>query len=269
MGLAVGPYQIYTDTFHGALGDVPIQVYVPQNKLSAAAGSYSRITQILDAFEWAYGPYVWEKVGYVGVPFNSGAMEHATNIAIGLGYIDGTHNYESLIAHELSHHWFGDLVTCNSAPEMWINEGWAVYSENLYKEILDGKQVAREEMRSLLKNVIQRAHLDDGGYWSLDNLPHSATYGTHAYDKGATVAYSIRAYLGDTVFFNMLHDYFTQNAFTHMSNEDFRDFITANTGVNMNDFLMAGFIRVDLLILVWIPLKHWLLQLAYTIPIYT
>jgi hypothetical protein len=246
VGLAVGPYQVYTDTFHGALGNIPIDVYVPSNKLSAAAGSFNRLTQILDAFEWAYGPYVWERVGYVGIPFGSGAMEHATNIALGLGFIDGTHNYESLIAHELSHHWFGDLVTTNSAPEMWINEGWAVYSENLYKEILDGKEIARDEMRSLLKTVIQRAHLDDGGYWTLDALPHSATYGTHAYDKGATVAHSIRGYLGDTVFFSMLKAYFSQNAFTHMSNEDFRDFITTNTGVNMNGFFdgwiyQAGF----------------------------
>ncbi|MBN2745371.1 MAG: T9SS type A sorting domain-containing protein [Bacteroidales bacterium] len=236
VGLAVGPYQVVADTFNGILGAIPIAIYVPSNKVTAAQNSFARLKQILSAYQWAYGPYRWQRVGYVGVPFGSGAMEHATNIALGLGFIDGTNSYESLIAHELSHHWFGDLVTTNSAPEMWINEGWAVYSESIYKEILDGKAVADAERRALLKNVIQRAHLDDGGYWSLDNLPHLVTYGTTAYDKGATVAHSLRGYLGDTVFFNTIRAYFAQNAYSHISNEGFRDFITSQSGINMMDF---------------------------------
>lgn len=234
--IAIGPYVAVIDTFNGMAGDIPIQIYVPANKVAAANGTFTRLKQILQVYEWAYGPYRWERVGYVAVPFSSGAMEHSTNIALGLGYINGSNTYESLYAHELSHQWFGDLVTTNSAPEMWINEGWAVYSENLYKEILDGKSVARNEMRSLLKNVIERAHLDDGGYYSLNNLPHDATYGTTAYDKGATVAHSLRGHLGDSIFFEMLRDYFSQNAFSHISNSDFRDFITSNTGIDVSGF---------------------------------
>jgi hypothetical protein len=237
--IAIGPYVALLDTFHGQEADIPIGIYVPQNKVAAVNGSFLRLHQILEAYEWAYGPYQWERIGYVAVPFNSGAMEHSTNIALGLAYINGLNTYESLIAHELSHQWFGNLVTTNSAPEMWINEGWAVYSENLYKEKLDGKSLARNEMRTLLKNVLLSAHIDDGGYWSLDNLPHDVTYGSTAYDKGATVAHSIRGYLGDSLFFLMLKDYFNQNAFSYISNNNFRDFITNSTGISMSGFFDA------------------------------
>lgn len=237
--VAVGPYVVVADTFNSLSGQIPIQIYVPSNKVNAAIGTFSRLKQILQAFEWAYGPYRWERVGYVAVPFNSGAMEHSTNIAIGLGYINGANTYESLYAHELSHQWFGDLVTTNSAPEMWINEGWAVFSENLYKELIDGKTVARNEMRTLLKNVILHAHSDDGGYYSLANLPHDATYGTTAYDKGATVAHSLRGYLGDSLFFTVLHDYFNLKAFSYVSNNDFKTLITNSTGIDASGFFDA------------------------------
>ncbi len=238
--VAVGPYVAVNDTFSSSSGrQVPIAIYVPQSKVQAVQGTFSRLKLILAAYESAYGPYRWERVGYVGVPFNSGAMEHATNIAIGLGYITGNYSYESLYAHELSHHWFGDLVTCNSAPEMWLNEGWAVFSEMMYKELLFGKEVYKDEMRSLLKSVITYAHRNDNGYWSLDNIPQQYTYGSTVYDKGATVAHSLRGYLGDSLFFPMLHAYFSQNQFTHMSNTGFRDFITSQTGINMNGFFDA------------------------------
>jgi len=74
-------------------------------------------------------------VGYCIVPFNSGAMEHATNISFMQYYLNVlSADCENTMVHELSHHWFGDLVTCDSASEMWLNEGWAVYNEMLFHE---------------------------------------------------------------------------------------------------------------------------------------
>jgi len=249
--VAVGPYVAVQDTFVGMNASIPIAIYVPSLKVVAAQGTFSRLKQILAAYEWAYGPYRWERVGYVAVPFNSGAMEHSTNIAIGLGYINGSSTYESLYAHELSHEWLGDLVTTNSAAEMWINEGWAVFSEALYREILDGKTSYKDYMRHLVKSVIETAHKDDNGYLDLNTVPHEYTYGTTVYDKGATVAHSIRGYLGDSLFFPMLRNYFAQNAFNHISNNGFRDFITNNSGIDMTDFFNSwikepGFIQFSI-----------------------
>jgi aminopeptidase N len=237
--VAIGPYVAVRDTFNGINGAIPIAIYVTASKVSQAQASFANLKQILTAFEQYYGPYRWERVGYVGVPFNSGAMEHVTNIAIGLGYINGALTYETLFAHELSHHWFGDLVTCSSAPDMWLNEGWAVFSESMYQEMLYGKKAYKDNMRELLFSVLKNAHHNDGSYLAVAGVPHNLTYGTTVYDKGGTVAHSIRGYLGDAKFFPMLHAYMSQKAFSDQSSIDFRDFITSNTGVNMNDFFAS------------------------------
>jgi aminopeptidase N len=73
----------------------------------------------------------------------------------------------------------------------------------------------------------------------LANIPHNLTYGSTIYDKGGTVAHALRGYLGDDLFFDMLHDYMSQKAFTDQSITQFRDFITSNTGVNVHDFFAS------------------------------
>lgn len=237
--VAVGPYVAVLDTFNGVLGAVPISLYVKANMVNQTNASFANLKQILTAFEQYYGPYRWERVGYVGVPFSSGAMEHATNIAIGLGYIDGTLTHETLFAHELSHHWFGDLVTCSKASDMWLNEGWAVFSESMYQEMVYGKVAYKNNMRGLVYDVLKNTYRQDGGYYALTGIPHNLTYGATIYDKGGTVAHSVRGYLGDDAFFSMLNAYMTQKAFSDQSSDDFRDFISTSTGINMNDFFSA------------------------------
>ncbi len=237
--VAVGPYVAVRDTFNGINGAIPIAIYVKSNMVNQTIASFANLKQILTAFETYYGPYRWERIGYVGVPFGSGAMEHVTNIAIGLGYINGSLTYESLFAHELSHHWFGDLVTCSSAGDMWLNEGWAVFSESMYQEMVYGKEAYKDNMRGLLYDVLKNTHRSDGGYYALAGIPHNLTYGSTIYDKGGTVAHSVRGYLGDARFFNMLHAYMNQKAFSSQSSNEFRDFISSNTGINMDDFFAA------------------------------
>ena len=235
--VAIGPYVAVMDTFISITGDsIPISIYVTQDKIAAANGSFENLKLILEAFEYYYGPYRWERIGYVGIPFNSGAMEHATSIHIGSGYINGSKTYETLIAHELSHHWFGNLVTCHSAPDMWLNEGWASFSESMYQEYVYGRDNYVDYMRDMHYNVIKSAHISDGGYRAVAGVPHDYTYGSTVYKKGATIAHSLRGYLGDDKFFGMLRAYMSQKAFSDQTSIQFRDFITSNTGINMNDF---------------------------------
>ena len=238
--VAIGPYVSVNDTFISMNGNrVPISIYVTQAKVAAANGSFENLKLILEAFEFYYGPYRWERIGYVGVPFNSGAMEHATNIHIGLSDIDGTKNNETLIAHELSHHWFGNLVTCHSASDMWLNEGWASFSEAMYQEYVYGRQNYVEYTRNTHFSVIKSAHINDDGYRAVSGVPHEYTYGSTVYKKGATIAHSLRGYLGDELFFPMIRAYMAQNAFSDQSSYEFRDFITNQTGINMNDWFDA------------------------------
>ncbi|MBX7093589.1 MAG: T9SS type A sorting domain-containing protein [Flavobacteriales bacterium] len=198
--------------------------------------SFVHLPDALEAFETGYGPYIWNKVGYSLVPFSSGAMEHATNIAYPLLTANGSTFYETLMAHELSHHWWGDLVTCISAEHMWINEGMARYSECLFLEHLYGSARYNKEIRDNHKNVLWKAHIDDGGYFALSAIPLNVTYGTTTYDKGADVVHTMRSYIGDTLFFAGLHQIIANNQFQNLSSEDFRDQMNLIPGVDLNDF---------------------------------
>ena len=234
--VAVGNYVPVTYTFDGLNGSIPVNIYVPASDTNKAKASFVNLLNILDIYENDFGPYLWERVGYVGVPFNNGAMEHATNIAYPLSCIDGALSYEDLYAHELSHLWFGDLVTCSSAEDMWINEGWASYCESIYREGLYGVNSYNSNIKSNHFYVLNRCHTDDGGYFALYGIPLSITYGSTVYQKGADVIHTLRNYLGDSVFFSVVKSWMNDYKFNNISTYELRDFITSNTAINMEDF---------------------------------
>ncbi len=239
VSVAVGPYVAYTDTFVGALGPVPIEIYVPSYLLSNAAGTFTNLKATLSAYESFYGPYRWERVGYVGVPFNYGAMEHATNIAYPLLVINGTTAYDDLMAHELSHHWFGDLVTCSSANEMWINEGWAVFSEFIFEEAIHGQDAAQNYIRDKHADVIKQAHFDDGAFYPVCDVPHDVTYGTTVYDKGGLMVHTLRHYMGDSLFFYTVQQYTNDYQWDNITCAEMRDYFSSVSGMSLSDFFDA------------------------------
>jgi len=237
--VAVGNYVSVTDTFNGITGDIPINIYVRPSDTNAAKGSFINLKQILAIFENRFGPYRWERVGYVGVPFNNGAMEHSTNIAYPLFCVNGNLTYESLYAHELSHHWFGDLMTCRTALDMWINEGGARYSEAVYQEQLYGKESYKQNVRETHYSVLLAAHITDNGYRAIYGIPDEYTYSTTVYDKGADVIHTLRNYLGDSLFFNTFKEMLDDYQYKDISSAEMRDYLTVHTGVDMHDFFQA------------------------------
>lgn len=224
--------------------DIPIEFYTSPSTANNVLSSFANIDTILKIYEYRYGPYRWDRVGYVGVSFSAGAMEHATNIAYPVFALTQDASYESLYAHELSHHWWGNLITCEKAEEMWINEGFARYSEAIFKELLypnedpllDGYKT---EIRQLQHKTLRSAHRDDGDYYALANVDLAFTYGTTSYDKGALVIHTLRNYMGDEKFFysakKLLEDY----AFSTVSSEQLRDNFMLHSGLDLNDFFDA------------------------------
>lgn len=233
--MAVGPYEIIEYSYQGIERDIPVQLFVFDGNTNNALGSFQNLDSILAAFEDAFGPYPWQRVGYVAVPFNSGAMEHPTNIAIGNGFINGDLTYESLIAHELSHSWFGDYITCHEAGEMWINEGWATYSETIYNEYLYGINTARNYRRNSHKTTLLTAQKDDGDFYPLSDIPLEVTYGTTSYEKGADVVHSLRAYLGED-FFPAVQHMLSQKALDDITSEEMRDILSDYSGTDLSEF---------------------------------
>lgn len=233
--VATGPYSKVTYTFNSMSGtDIPVEIFVRPNDSVKVAGTFSTLLQVLDAYESYFGPYRWERVGYVGTAI--GAMEHATSIAFPHFCVSGNLSYESLMAHELSHHWFGDLVTCASAEDMWINEGWAVFCESMYREALYGPAAYRSDMFARHKDVLQTAHIDDGGFLALYGIPSALTYGTTVYQKGGLVVHTLRNYMGDNLFFPAVQDYLETYAYNDIDSWELRDFLSASSGMDLTDF---------------------------------
>ncbi|MCF8331489.1 MAG: T9SS type A sorting domain-containing protein [Bacteroidales bacterium] len=239
--VAVSNFSVIEGQYSGLQSTIPTYLHVSPSDSIDALNSFVNLNDILSSYEQSYGPYRWPRVGYVGTV--KGAMEHATSIAYPRHCIDGTLNCESLLAHELSHSWFGNLVTCESAEDMWMNEGWAVFSEATYKEGLYGKAAYKDYMRSKLHEVIQTAHITDNGYRALYGIPHEYTYGATVYDKGATVVHSLRNYLGDSLFFPTVKAYLDSFAFDHASTDDLNQFINTYSGVNVDEFFNAWIYR--------------------------
>jgi aminopeptidase N len=217
-------------------GTVPVELVARPADTTDLKNSFARLSDAVACFEHWYGPYRWNKVGYSIVPFNSGAMEHATNIAYPGFAVDGSLGYEDLMAHELSHHWWGDLATCTTAEDMWLNEGIASYSEHLFAGWTGGPEAYREAVISNHLSTLGGAHLDEGGYRAVSGVPHQYTYGRHVYNKGASVMHNLRGYLGDSLLRAGLRQALDQAAFDDHSSADFRDRLSAATGRDMTAF---------------------------------
>jgi len=128
------------------------------------------------------------------------------------------------------------LATCESAEEMWINEGWARFSEILYKEKLYGKEEANLLIKNLLSDVLKKAHKVDGGFYPLCDIPQNITYGTTVYDKGALIVNTLRNYLGDSLFFGATKYFLEQFAWSNASCIDIQESFEQYTNIVLNDF---------------------------------
>ncbi len=205
-------------------------VALPQDTTNLK-NSFIRLKDSFDHFENWFGPYRWDRVGYVVTPI--GAMEHATSVHYPASIVNGNTNYEHIMAHELAHHWWGNLVTCDRAEEMYINEGFAEYLSYLFLEHAHGRDRYMKEFRSNHRTMVHRAHLLDAGWWALSEVPQEWTYGEHSYNKGADALHSLRGYLGDALFIEGLTSFLGTYAFQPVNTLMLRDHLTAVTGVDM------------------------------------
>ncbi|MCB0765288.1 MAG: hypothetical protein KDB84_11315, partial [Flavobacteriales bacterium] len=233
--VAAAAYTAVRDTFVSITAQpVPVELVARPVDTTGMKNSFTHLQDAFDGFERRFGAYRWNKVGYVLTP--QGAMEHATSIHYPASIAGGSLDYENVMAHELAHHWFGDLVTCDRAEEMYINEGFAEYLSYLFLEDVYGPATYRNTVRLNHRKMLQRAHLLDEGWWALSEVPQEWTYGETVYNKGADVLHSLRGYLGDTLFEQGLSSFLSMNAFSPVNTTVLRDHLTAVTGMDMTDY---------------------------------
>lgn len=230
--IAVGNYVSWNRNING----IPVEVAAQASDTASVTTALQHLPTAMTAFTNAYGPYPFNKVGYSLVGFGSGAMEHATNIHIGQIFMTSGLAYETLWAHELSHMWWGDNVTCETAEDMWLNEGFASFNEAFFTQAQYGDSLYKNWIRTNHRKVLQFAHINDGGYLTMNNIPQNVTYGYHVYQKGADVVHTLRNYMGDSLFFEGCRDFHANRAYGNASSSNLRDELTTSSGINMNRF---------------------------------
>ncbi|MEL6864845.1 MAG: M1 family aminopeptidase [Bacteroidota bacterium] len=238
-GVAVSNYREVNSSHQGLDRMIPTQLLARSSDTSEVKTSFAELGDCIDVLEFWYGPYAWERVGFVMTV--RGAMEHAENIAypVAVGAGGLTNGQNRLMAHELCHHWWGNVVNHDTPADMWIKEGNAEYGAFLFTEYTRGKTAFINQVRANHLRVITEAHVDDDNYWPLSGIPFEHTYGTHTYYKGADMLHNMRSYLGDSLFRvgqqAVLNDY----GFSSKNAAEYRDKLTEATGVDMSPYFDA------------------------------
>lgn len=236
VSVSVSTYAFVQYSYAGVNRNIPVMLAAHAADTVKLKNSFIHLPDAIGTFENRYGPYRFERVGYNLVPFASGAMEHACNISYPLSAADGTTASETLFAHELSHHWWGDLATCSTAGDMWLNEGWASYSEKVFLESLYGRSAYLDEVRSNHLNVLRFAHIIDGDFRAITGIPHQYTYGEHVYHKGADAVHTLRSYMGDSAFFAACRSYLNQHTLRSVNTAVLKSHFQQFTPLNLDHF---------------------------------
>ncbi|MCQ2317088.1 MAG: T9SS type A sorting domain-containing protein [Bacteroidales bacterium] len=233
ISFAAGDYQLWEETYHGIGRDIPVNVYAKPSQFNKVPGTFVNVKEIAAYFESCFGAYPLNRIGYVST--SVGCMEHVDNIGFASSLITGNTDEEMFVAHEMAHAWFGDMVTCKTAGDMWLNEGFAQFAGMNYEAALYGEEQYQAAMTELIESITKSCHNSEG-WIPLNNMPLDLTYGTTVYDKGATVVHTLRNYLGVELFNEAMQYYLNKFAWRSASSEDLRDAITECTGIDMTGF---------------------------------
>jgi len=212
-------YTTYSDWYHPSPTDsIEIKYYFwPQDTLYAYT-AFSLTTDMMYFYDSLYGDYPFERYGMdVIYDFFYGGMEHQTLSSIDRSWITSAYYYG--IAHEMSHMWWGDMVTCFGWQNVWLNEGFATYSDALYLERREGHGAFVNEM------IFRRNDYFDGEAVNphpiYDPPDNSIFEWSHCYCKGSWVLHMIRYLCGhDTTWLNLLATYRDSFAYKNASTDD-------------------------------------------------
>jgi len=226
ISLAIHPYKIRTDYFkYNEKDSMPVVNYILASQYENNQSKYAIVPEMLKGFTKYYGeyPFIKEKYGNAEFLWNGG-MEHQTITSL-LG------PYEFLIAHELAHQWWGDMITCENFHHIWLNEGFATYSEALWDEYHMGVDAYKKTMQ-------KKTYLGKGSVYVEDiSNPFRIFDGNLSYKKASWVLHMLRHVVGDQTFFQILKAYGNSNKrYGVATTEDFEKICEQISGKNLGDF---------------------------------
>jgi aminopeptidase N len=233
--MAAGNYALLKDR----AGSLPLEYYVYPSQIEDAKVCFSKTADMITFFNEKIGfPYAWEKYAQILCrDFVVGGMENTSATTL---IDEGTvfnararvdESPTSLIAHELAHQWWGDVVTCKDWRHLWLNESFASYFDPLYHEHLLG----RDEFDQTMSEA-QQAGINADKRLGRKPIVSVGSYGENVYPRGASVLHMIRFLLGDRLFWRAIHHYITKHQFSVVETNDFKIAIEEATGQNLSWF---------------------------------
>jgi len=235
VSLNIAPYASMHEVYNGQKGQLDLTYYVlPENQVQAK-NQFKQVTQMLDAFEFWFGPYPFYEDGYqlVQVPYLG--MEHQSAVAYGNqfknGYLgsdlSGTGwglKWDYIIIHESGHEWFANNITYKDIADMWIHEGFTTYSEALYTEFHFGKEAGEAYVIGQRKNISNDAPII--GQYDVNNEGSGDMY-----YKGANLLNMIRQINNNDSLWRQMLIEMNQQVFYH------RIVTTSDIELFMSDYL--------------------------------
>lgn len=220
--MAVGEFKVVEDSYTKPSGTkMPVNYYVEPEWEQYARDIFGETPAMIEYFSKLLDlPFPWDKYHQIVVrDYVSGAMENTGAVIFGDYAYKTTRelldeNDQSTIAHELFHHWFGDLVTCESWSNLTLNESFANYSQYLWDEHRYGIDEADYQAMVEEDGYFQSAQMQ--GYHDLVWLDYDTReqmFDGHSYNKGGRILHMLRNYLGDEAFFTGISTYLKQNQF--------------------------------------------------------
>ncbi len=243
--MAIGEYAVVKDKWR----NIPVSYWVEPKFEKHAKKIFGNTPKMMEYFSNKLGyPYPWPKYDQVVVrDFVSGAMEN-TSASTFMEAVQSTQrelidkNWDDIIAHELFHQWFGDLVTIESWANLPLNESFANYAQYLWDEYKYGKdeadyQAFREKQQYLYEATRKQEPMIRFEYKKPDDM-----FDSHSYAKGGRILHMLRRLVGDEAFFESLKEYLHQNAFQNTEIHHLRLAFEKVTGKDLNWFFNQWFL---------------------------
>ena len=245
-----GKFEHFSDTMLTPQGILNLDYYVLPQNIEKAKMQFIQVKDIINLYVRSFGPYPWIKDGFrlVESPFEG--MEHQTAIAYGSSYANRAWlGGDYVLIHEAAHEWWGNAVSVSDFADIWLQEGFATYSEMLFAEHKLGYEnsllYARYFIAGSIRNKLPVVGPANVSYWNnRDN---------DVYNKGAMVLHTIRNVLNDsTLFFDILQTFYREHASSsHVTTADFIEVVERKTGTDWDKFFEAYLYRREVPVLYW------------------
>lgn len=220
ISVAATNYETFSDYYSSGSKTMEVLFYAYPEHLTQAIEDFSVTVPMIEFYADVFGeyPFLEEKYGMAEIPGNA-SMEHQTCTSYSSRLVTGTHAYDYINAHELAHQWWGDLVTLTDWADIWLNEGFATYSDALWVENLYGLEGLKSRMDDF-KNIYLNYHA--GEDHSIYDPPLGHLFCVIEYEKAAWVLHMLRFVVGENNFWQILREYAQLYAFSNACTEDFQ-----------------------------------------------